>query len=157
MTLTPREWDVLTGQVGRSDDLANSLKEALDNGQRFDTVPVTQETSDGAKRVVGHAQLYTEGNNILATFTIQSASLSKHLGGTLGPFSISAEMPNAARKTDDDLIGEAAQAYRDGRYTEWLNQEHGRCYNDACTYQEPHQHGFACTSGCSCNRHGRVD
>lgn len=31
------------------------------------------------------------------------------------------------------------------------------CSDDSCIYMEPHRHGFACTKGCSCNRHGRVD
>ena len=25
-----------------------------------------------------------------------------------------------------------------------------RCHEEACGYQEPHRHGFACGGGCSC-------
>jgi hypothetical protein len=65
-----------------------SLKEALDNSTRITTVPVTQLLRDGAKQVVGHAQIHRQGDELLATFTIESSCVSKHLGSTLGPFSI---------------------------------------------------------------------
>lgn len=133
MTLTPREWEVLTGQVGRSDDLESAIKRALDDSQRIATVPVTQETSDGAKRVVGHAQIYREGENVLATFNINSSSLSKHLGGTLGPFSIGMQLPVPLSADDQNV-----------------------CTDPDCTYYEPHKHGFACTKDCRCNTPGRV-
>lgn len=88
MSLTPREWEVLTGQVARSDDLETGIKAALDAASRVATVPVTQEMNDGTKRVVGHAQIHRDGDNVLATFSIESSVVSKHLGFVMGPFSI---------------------------------------------------------------------
>lgn len=177
MTLTPKEWAILTGQVGRSDDLESAIKRALDDSQRIATVPVTQETSDGAKHVVGHAQIYREGENVLATFNIQSSSLSKHLGGTLGPFSIGMHIEPAPAFPTTDVFVKAVEDTEQRRELQEMgdaviadiiesglrhrnfitSQDQNICTDPDCTYYEPHKHGFACTKDCHCNRHGRVD
>lgn len=123
MSLSPREWDILTGQVGRSDDLAKALVAAIENPKTSKTVDVVRYEND-KRIVVGTAEVEVVDGDVHATFVINSSSISKRFG-TIGPFS----------------IGEAKQD----------------CNSLDCTYNEPHKHGFACTSGCSCNRHGRVD
>lgn len=130
MTLTPREWEVLTGQVARSDDLAKALKADIP-GQ---TVPVVRY--EGMRRVViGSARVEARSDGAFhATFELNSDSISKHYG-ILGPFSIGEPLPPKPIKlpttaTDKfqralDLMNQDEEMNRAGDALVAFIQEHG--------------------------------
>lgn len=161
MTLNEREWAILTGQVGRSDDLQKAIKDAIDNPKTSETVDVV-EYVNGQRMVVGQGELVHEGDNINIVFSLQHGALSKKIGA-LGPFSIGVKPePKPFPSTDvfskavmDTEQREQMQALGDELVDNFLRQ--GACADPACAYMEPHKHGFACTAGCRCNRNGRVD
>lgn len=156
MTLSPREWDVLTGQVGRSDDLAKALVAAIDKTSK--TVDVVRYEND-RRIVVGTAEVEVVDGDVHATFVINSGSISKRFG-TIGPFSIGEAKPPKSVLPVDKIGGIPLDDFDRAVHVgngQFVIPEDTDCNSLDCTYNEPHKHGFACTSGCSCNRHGRVD
>lgn len=131
--------------------IADLLRKSIENPKRSRTVPVTMESGDGKKWVVGEAEVEVLDNgDVVTTAKLNPDALRNHISiRDLGPFSISTVgSPPAPAK----ILGSNAITIRH------LPSGYGQPCEDAdCQHYDIHNHGPACTSSCACNRYGRAD